>query len=69
MTEIALRLRELIIALDRRAPRSGDMGETVIARDSAALREEAVSRLAEIAAQPAAAKDDRFGSTQSKHPF
>jgi len=69
MTEVASRLRELITALDRRAPRSRDTGETVIAQDSAALREEAVNRLADIAAQPATVQDKSFTSPRSKHPF
>jgi len=49
--EVARRLRELIAALDRRAPRVADVAEAGIARDSAALRQEAVSRLAEIGDQ------------------
>ena len=51
------RLRELIAALDRRAPRTGAVTEPAIARD-AALRERAVDRLAEIADQPTSAPDD-----------
>jgi hypothetical protein len=66
MTEVASRLRELITALDRRAPRAGDTGEPVIARDSAALRDEAVNRLAEIADRPRAATDESFSSPRSK---
>jgi len=69
MTEVASRLRELISALDRRAPRAGDTSETVIAQDSAALRQEAVNRLAEITIQPATAQDKSFTSPRSKHPF
>ena len=52
------RLRELIAALDRRAPRTGAVTEPAIARDAAALRERAVDRLAEIADQPTSAPDD-----------
>jgi hypothetical protein len=39
-------LRELIAALDRRVPRGERKGETDIARDAAALRDEAVARIA-----------------------
>ncbi|MGH9160794.1 MAG: hypothetical protein ACRD2X_12530 [Vicinamibacteraceae bacterium] len=45
------RLHELIEALDRRVPRVGHAGEISIARDAAALRAEAVDRLAELADQ------------------
>jgi hypothetical protein len=43
------RLRELIAALDRRAPRVERPAESAIARDAAVLRARAVNRLAEIA--------------------
>jgi hypothetical protein len=56
--DVARRLRELIAALDRRAPRAGAVTEPAIARDAAALRERAVHRLAEIADQPTSAPDD-----------
>jgi hypothetical protein len=49
--DVAGRLRELIAALDRRAPRAGDAAEAAIARDAAALRAKAEGRLAEIADQ------------------
>ena len=57
LTELARRLRELISALDRRAPRVERAGEAAIARDAAVLREKAVNRLAEIADQTTAASD------------
>jgi hypothetical protein len=44
------RLRELIAALDRRLPQTARPGEPRIARDSAALRHEALERLAELGA-------------------
>lgn len=46
--DVPRRLRELIAALDRRIPRTAGAAEDAIARDAAVLREEAVSRLAEI---------------------
>lgn len=49
--EVARRLRELIAALDRRAPRVEEAGEAGIARDAAALRQKAMNRLAEITEQ------------------
>lgn len=49
--EIARALHELIAALDRRVPRVGHVGETAIARDTKALRENAMKRLAELADQ------------------
>ena len=55
--ELADRLRELIAALDRRAPRFGDAAEPAIARDAAILREKALNRLAEIADQTTSALD------------
>ena len=51
LTDVARRLRELIVALDQRAPRAERAAEADIARDAAALREHAVNRLAEIADQ------------------
>jgi hypothetical protein len=45
---LARELRELIAALDRRAPRVAEAGEISIARDAAALRERALERLAEL---------------------
>jgi hypothetical protein len=47
--DMALKLRELIDALDRRLPRVGRAGETSIANDSAELRERAVKQLADLA--------------------
>jgi hypothetical protein len=41
-------LRELIIALDRRVPRLERTGEVDIARDAAALKHEALERIAEL---------------------
>jgi hypothetical protein len=43
-------LRELVDALDRRAARVERLGETHIARESAALRKEAVNRIHELTA-------------------
>jgi len=52
--ELARELEELIAALDRRVPRVEQAGETAIARDAAALRAKAFSRLAELATNPTA---------------
>lgn len=41
-------LRELVEALDRRVPHVERLGEVGIARDAAALRQEAAKRLAEL---------------------
>ncbi len=41
-------LRELITALDSRVPRLERAGETKIARDAAALRGEALQRIARL---------------------
>ena len=41
-------LRELVDALDRRVPHAERVGETRIARDAAALRSMALSRLEEL---------------------
>ena len=41
-------LRHLIAALDRRVPRLERSGEADIARDAAALREQAVARIAAL---------------------
>jgi hypothetical protein len=41
-------LHELIEALDRRVPRMERAGEAAIVRDAAALRTEAVKRLAQL---------------------
>jgi hypothetical protein len=41
-------LRELVAALDRRVPHLDRQGERDIARDAAALREQAMSRIREI---------------------
>jgi hypothetical protein len=61
LSDVARRLRELIAALDRRAPRVGDVAETGIARDAAVLREKAVNRLAEIGDQTTSTPDDPPG--------
>ena len=45
-------LRELIAALDRRVPHIERDGEIVIARIAAALREQALSRIAALEAEP-----------------
>jgi hypothetical protein len=52
------RLRELIAALDRRAPRVEHSAEAAIARDAAVLRARAVTRLAEITDQRTSAPVD-----------
>jgi hypothetical protein len=41
-------LEELIAALDRRVPRVEQAGEATIAREAAALRAKAVTRLAQL---------------------
>jgi hypothetical protein len=41
-------LRELVAALDRRVPRLEREGEHAIARDAAALKDEALLRIAEL---------------------
>ena len=46
--ELVQELRELVEALDRRLPRVERAGESEIARDAAALRARAVSRLREL---------------------
>ena len=46
--ELVQELRELVEALDRRLPRVERVGESEIARDAAALRARAVSRLREL---------------------
>jgi hypothetical protein len=55
--EIVRELRELIAALDRRVSRVEQAGEAAIARDAAALREKAIQRLAELAADVPAGAD------------
>lgn len=57
-------LRELITALDRRVPRLERTGEVDITRNAAALRHEALERIAELVAQ---APDDR-SSLKSSEP-
>jgi hypothetical protein len=47
-TELESVLEELIAALDRRVPRMEQAGEAGIARDAAALRAKAVTRLTEL---------------------
>jgi hypothetical protein len=47
-TSVIAALRELIEALDRRVPRVERAGEAQIARDAAALRQEAVNRIEEL---------------------
>jgi hypothetical protein len=46
VSELTRELEELIAALDRRVPRVEQAGEAAIARDAAALRAKAFSRLA-----------------------
>jgi hypothetical protein len=50
-TELIRELEELIQALDRRLPRVEQAGEAAIAADAARLRDKAVTRLAELAAE------------------
>jgi hypothetical protein len=51
--DVARRLLDLIDAIDDRAPRAERASEPTIARDAASLRERAVHRLAEVAAEHA----------------
>jgi hypothetical protein len=46
--DLTRELEELIAALDRRVPRVEEAGEALIARDAAALRAQAVERLAQL---------------------
>ena len=46
--EVIEHLRELIVALDRRVPRLERTGEVDIARDAAALRQDALERIADL---------------------
>ena len=50
-------LEELIAALDLRVPRMENVGETVIARDAAALRASALERIAKL--RPVATREHR----------
>jgi len=52
-SEIALELRELIAALDRRIPQVQRAGEAAIARESAALKARALKRIEELEREPA----------------
>lgn len=54
-------LEELVDALDRRVRRVEDAGEAIISRDAAALRANAVARLAELATNPAVGPEPDFG--------
>jgi hypothetical protein len=47
-TRALRRLRELITALDLRVPHIERAGETAIARDAAALRKQALTRIAQL---------------------
>lgn len=49
---IVATLRELIEAIDSRVPHVERAGEAQIARDAAALRQEAVSRIEELTRNP-----------------
>ena len=55
---LARKLREFIAALDRRTPRPDNPAEAAIARDAAVLRAQAMTRLAEVAAQTAGVPGD-----------
>jgi hypothetical protein len=76
LADVARRLREVIVALDRRVPRADDAAESAIARDAASLRAQAVTRLAEIAMEIKSVSDvrpdraDRPGTqTMNQTPF
>ena len=47
--QLVRELEELIAALDRRVPRIERAGETAIAHEAAALRANAMARMAELA--------------------
>ena len=47
-SELIRELQELIAALDRRLPQLSRAGEAAIARDAAALKDEALKRLTEL---------------------
>jgi hypothetical protein len=55
--QIVRKLRELIAALDRRVPQVERAGEASIARDAAALRARAVTRIEELERDPVHADD------------
>lgn len=55
--DLIRRLRDLILALDGRAPRTGHASEPAIARDAAVLRQKAVQRLADLSADAKAVPD------------
>jgi type VI protein secretion system component VasF len=61
-TRIVRELHELIAALDRRVPHVERVGETAIARAAAALRDEALKRIAtlEREADATAASSERI---------
>ena len=61
-------LQELIAALDRRVPQIERSGEAAIARDAAALRSQAMKRLAELegASQAAIPGDTSTKPTRSQ---
>ncbi len=56
-SELARELEELVAALDRRVPRVERAGEGAIARDAAALREKALTRLTELEDEASARPD------------
>jgi hypothetical protein len=60
--QVIKNLRELITAIDRRVPRLERTGEVGIARNAAALRREALERIAELESQ---ARDGRPGVKSS----
>jgi hypothetical protein len=76
LADVARRLREVIVALDRRAPRADDTAEPATARDAASLRAQPVARLAEISLQIRSASDQhparadvRGTETMNQTPF
>ena len=69
LADVARRLREVIVALDQRAPHTERSAEPAIARDASILREKAVNRLAEITNQATAEPDvnrDEVGSSEGR---
>jgi hypothetical protein len=76
LADLARRLQEAIVALDRRVPGPDDAAKSAIARDAASRRAQAVTRLGEISMQigPASGvrpdRADRPGThTMNQTPF
>ena len=62
--QVIKNLRELITALDRRVPRLERTGEAGIARNAAALRREALERIAELEVELVTADLAAHGASQ-----